>query len=634
MILSASNIAKSYGADTVIENISFSMNSGDKLGIVGVNGAGKTTLFKIITNELESDHGSINTAPDTTLGYLSQLSDLNPENTLEEELLLTFSHIIELENKIAELSEKMAAYSGKQLEQAMSEYERLNFQFEHQNGYEYKSRVRGVIAGLGFSGESDKKTGILSGGQKTRISLGKLLLSAPDVLLLDEPTNHLDIESIKWLEDFIRNYPKSVIIISHDRYFLDKTITKILEIENKHASIYNGNYSFYAREKGLLRQSALKRYLNQQKIIKKQEESIRLLKSFNKEKQVKRAESKEKQLEKMERFERPESLPDKIRINLELKVESGNDVLFAENISKSFGEKKLFAGLNFEIKKRDKIALIGPNGIGKTTLFKIILGLLESGTGKITFGHRVKIGYYDQGQQELSEEKTILEEISDAYPKLTIGEIRNVLAAFVFTGDDVFKKIETLSGGEKGRVALAKIMLSGANLLLMDEPTNHLDIHSKEILEDALNDYPGTIMFISHDRYFINRIADKIFEMDNYSISTYLGNYDYYLDKKETQSKLEPTKIANKAQNEEKSDWQAKKDKEAATRKQKNRLKKLESEIENTEKQIESLALEMEKPEIASDYEKSHELYVKKETSENLLLELYEEFDELNEILS
>ena len=633
MILSAANIGKSYGADTVIENISFSINNGDKLGIVGVNGAGKTTLFKIITGELDSDQGSINTAQDAALGYLSQLSDLDPENTLEEELRLTFSHIIELEEKIAELSEKMANYSGKELEQAMAEYERLNFQFEQQNGYEYKSRIRGVIAGLGFVGESDKKTGIMSGGQKTRISLGKLLLSAPDVLLLDEPTNHLDIESIKWLEDFIRNYPKSVIIISHDRYFLDKTVTKILEIENKHASLYNGNYTFYAREKGLLRQSALKRYLDQQKIIKKQEESIRLLKSFNKEKQVKRAESKEKQLSKLERFERPETLPDKIRINLELKTESGNDVLFAENVSKSFGEKKLFSGLNFEIKKRDKIALIGSNGIGKTTLFKIILEHLESDTGKITFGHRVKIGYYDQGQQELSEEKTILEEISDAYPKLTTGEIRNVLAAFVFTGDDVFKKISTLSGGEKGRVSLAKIMLSGANFLLLDEPTNHLDIHSKEILEDALTNYPGTIMFISHDRYFINRIADKIFEMDNYSISTYLGDYDYYLDKKEIQAKLEPSKSSDKFQNEEKSDWQMKKDKEALTRKQRNRLKKLGQEIEDTEKQLETFTAEMENPEIAFDYEKSHKLYVKKEEAENLLLELYEEFDSLNEIL-
>jgi len=633
MVLSVSNIGKSYGANTVIENISFSINSGDKLGIVGVNGAGKTTLFKIITNELDSDQGSLTIAQDISLGYLSQLNDLNPENTLEEELLLTFAHIIELEEKIANLSIKMASCSGRELEQAMAEYERLNFLFEAQNGYEYKSRVRGVISGLGFSGEADKKTKIMSGGQKTRIALGKLLLSAPDILLLDEPTNHLDIDSIKWLEDFIRNYQKSVIIISHDRYFLDKTITKVLEIENKHASLYHGNYSFYSNEKALLRQSALKRYLDQQKIIKKQEESIRLLKSFNREKQVKRAESKEKQLNKLERFERPETLPDKIRINLELKTESGNDVLFAENISKSFGDKKLFEGLSFEIKKGDKIALIGPNGIGKTTLFKIILELLESDSGKITFGHRVKTGYYDQGQQELSEDKTILEEISDAYPKLTTGEIRNTLAAFVFTGDDVFKKISTLSGGEKGRVSLAKIMLSGANFLLLDEPTNHLDIYSKEILEDALSAFPGTIMFISHDRYFINRIADKIFEMDNYSITAFMGNYDYYLDKKEAQEKAEP-EIALNRQAEEKNDWQIKKDKEASLRKQKNRFKKLETEIEKNESQIEILAAEMEKPEIASDYEKSHELYLKKEEAEALLLELYEEFDELGRLLS
>ncbi|MCL2565263.1 MAG: ABC-F family ATP-binding cassette domain-containing protein [Defluviitaleaceae bacterium] len=629
MILSASGISKSFGADLIIENISFHINNGDKLGIVGVNGAGKTTLLKIITGELTADTGNISIPSGISSGYIAQLSSLNEQNTLEDELLSVFAHIQALEEKLSLLSHKISESSEDELNLYMTEYEKADFEFEKNNGYEYRSRVRGVIAGLGFAGEADKPISIMSGGQKTRVALGKLLLTSPDLLLLDEPTNHLDISSIKWLEDFIKNYPKSVVVISHDRYFLDKTINKVLEIENKHASMFSGNYSFYANEKGILRQHALKHYLDQQKVIKKQEDAARLLRSYGNEKKVRRAQSKEKQLEKMEKFEKPENLPDKIRINLTPKIESGNDVMFIDNLAKSFGDNRLFSGLSMEIKKGDKTALIGPNGIGKTTLFRIITGEHEGDTGEIKLGHKVKVGYYDQSLKDLSPDKTIVEEISDAYPKLNIGEIRNILSAFVFYGDDVYKKIGSLSGGEKGRVSLAKIMLSDANFLLLDEPTNHLDIVSKEILEDALRGFGGTILFISHDRYFINSIATKIFEMDGYNLAAYLGDYDYYVHKKEQLEKneMQMNALSSAAEIEVKSDWQLKKEKEAALRKQKNRKKRLESDIVGAEALIEKLSTQLEDPSIASDYERTAELYKEREEAEGRLLVLYEEYE-------
>ena len=631
MILSAANVSKSFGADLIIDNITFHINSGDKLGIVGVNGAGKTTLMKIITGELSSDSGNISLASGVSKGYIAQLGGLNEQSTLEEELLSVFAHLKGLEDRLTVLSQKLAESAENQLESLMTEYEKTNFEFEQNNGYEYRSRVRGVIAGLGFVGDENKPISIMSGGQRTRIALGKLLLMSPDILLLDEPTNHLDLDSIKWLEDFIRNYPKSVIVISHDRYFLDRTVNKILEIENKHAAMFKGNYSFFAKEKELLRQHALKRYLDQQKVIKKQEESIRLLKSYNREKSIKRAESKEKQLDKMERFDKPENLPDKIRIDLTPKIQSGNDVMFIKNLAKSFGEKHLFSGLFLELKKGDKAALIGPNGIGKTTLFRIIMNELKADAGEIMLGTKVKIGYYDQSLKDISDDKTILEEISDAYPTLTLGEIRNILSAFVFYGDDVYKRIGSLSGGEKGRVSLAKVMLSGANFLILDEPTNHLDIVSKEILEEALESFDATILFISHDRYFINGVANKVFEMDGRSVSAFLGDYDYYLGKKEQLAKdsIAVVTEANKSAGlEAKNDWQLKKERDAALRKQKNRMKKLEEEIAEVEALIERLGEELGSPEVASDYERASELYKEKEAAEGRLLELYEEYEE------
>ena len=632
MILSTAGISKSFGADLIIDNINFHINNSDKLGIVGVNGAGKTTLLKIITGELAPDSGTVSIASGVSKGYIAQLDGLNNQATLEEELLSVFSHLQELEERLASLSRKISESAGDELEAAMAHYEKANFEFESSNGYEYRSRVRGIIAGLGFVGDENKPISVMSGGEKTRIALGKLLLMSPDILLLDEPTNHLDLTSIKWLEDFIKSYPKSVVVISHDRYFLDKTVNKILEIENKRCALFNGNYSFFAKEKESQRQSALKRYLDQQKVIKKQEESIRLLKSFNREKTVKRAESKEKQLNKMEKFERPENLPDKFRIDLTPKIQSGNDVMFAKNLSKSFGENHLFSGLSFEIKKGEKIALIGPNGIGKTTLFRIIMSELQADTGEIIFGTKVKIGYYDQSLKDLSADKTIIEEISDAYPKLTTGEIRNILSAFVFYGDDVYKKISSLSGGERGRVSLAKVMLSGANFLILDEPTNHLDIVSKEILEDALRNFGATILFISHDRYFINGVANKVFEMDGRTVNTYLGDYDYYVMKKEQLSKARADMNEAVTEHAEvKNDWQLKKERDAALRKQKNRLKRLETEIADTEALIERLGTELDRPEIATDYEKVSELYREKEEAEGRLLELYEEYEGFGE---
>ena len=630
MILSAANVSKSFGADLIIDNITFHINSGDKLGVVGVNGAGKTTLMKIITGEIISDSGNISVANGISKGYIAQLGGLNEQGTLEEELLSVFAHLKGLEDKLVSFSQKIAESTGDALADAMAEYEKVNFEFESNNGYEYRSRVRGVIAGLGFVGDESKPISIMSGGQRTRIALGKLLLASPDILLLDEPTNHLDLVSIKWLEEFIKNYPKSVIVISHDRYFLDKTVNKILEIENKHAVMYKGNYSFFAKEKEAIRQSALKRYIDQQKVIKKQEESIRLLKSYNREKTVKRAESKEKQLDKMERLDRPDNLPDKIRIDLTPKVQSGNDVMFIKDFAKSFGDNHLFSNLNIEIKRGDKAALIGPNGVGKTTLFKIIINELEADAGEIILGTKVKVGYYDQSLKDLSESKTILEEISDAYPTLTTSEIRNILSAFVFYGDDVYKRIGSLSGGEKGRVALAKVMLSGANFLILDEPTNHLDIVSKEILEEALESFGATILFISHDRYFINGVANKVFEMDGQNVATYLGDYDYYMMKKDQLAKDASFVVAADGVREAsgKNDWQLKKEKEATLRKQKNRMKRLQEEIAETESLIERLGAELSSPEVASSYEKADELYKEKDAAEERLLELYEEMED------
>ncbi len=632
MILSCNNIKKSYGVDTILEDISFIINEKEKVAIVGVNGAGKSTLFKIITGEISCDSGTVIIPKDIKIGYFAQNLQIDSEKTIYNELLTVFDDIISIEAEMSKTEALMSITKGSELDSLMKRYSYLSSELEKNNGYEYKSRIRGIINGLGFtSQEADLPINHLSGGQKTRVALGKLLLSSPDILLLDEPTNHLDLDSIRWLEDFIRNYKNTVIIITHDRYFIDKTTTKIIEIENKKATIYNGSYSFYANQKAIKRQIELNHYISQQKEIKHQEEVIWKLRSFNREKSIKRAESREKALNKMEILKKPENLPDKIRISLKPKVESGYDVLSVINLKKDFDDKQLFKNISFEIKKGDKVALIGPNGVGKTTLIKIILNKLEQTDGKIKFGANINIGYYDQEHQGISNDKTIFNEISDSFPKLTNLEIRNTLASFVFTGDDVNKEIKSLSGGEKGRVALSKIMLSNANFLILDEPTNHLDINSKEILEEALRNYEGTCLYISHDRYFINNTALKIIELSFDKAIVYEGNYDYYMMKKFSEKKENIiTEKLPETDSETKISWQKQKEELAMKRKIENKIKKIEGNIEETETEISRLDKLLETKEVYTDAQKSKEIFDQKSKLEKILTELYNEWENLS----
>ena len=651
MILSCSNINKSFGITHILKDVSFNIAENEKVAIVGVNGAGKSTMFNIITGELTRDTGDIIYSPKLQLGYMSQMLKLNSSKTIYTELLTVFDDIINMELEIEELSEKMASLTGHDLDTAMKRYSNITEEIEAKDGYSYKSKVRGVIKGLGFeNNDFDTPISALSGGQKTRISMAKLLLTAPDILLLDEPTNHLDIESVSWLEDFLKNYKGTVILISHDRYFINRIVTKIVEIENGKAFIYNGNYDFYYTKKEEIREIALKHYVNQQREIKSQEESIKLLRSFNREKSVKRAESKEKSLNKMQKIDAPDNLPDKIKIDLSPKITSGEQVLSVRDVAKSFNEDILFENASFDITKGEKVALIGANGIGKTTLFKIILNSIGAESGKVKLGANVTIGYYDQEQQALNADNTIFDEISNAYPTLKNTEIRNTLAAFVFKNDDVFKTIKSLSGGERGRVALVKIMLSGANFLILDEPTNHLDIFTKNILEESLKEYDGTLIYISHDRYFINNTANKILELTKNGVKTYLGNYDYYLEKKLELETPEPQpfhvnslnlKSLNLEQKENilssekqdlnnKENWRKKKEDEANIRKVKNQIKAIELKIEQTEKELENLNSELSLEHIYTDHTKAAPIFAEKEIAENLLLELYEEWEELS----
>ncbi len=637
MIFACKDIQKSYGIDTILEKVSFNIEDREKVAIVGVNGAGKTTVFKIITGEISADGGDIFIKKDASLGYLAQNFVIDKDITIYEEMLSVFNNIMDMEKNLRDMENKMASISEDELPKFMEQYSRISHDFEQLDGYSYKSRIKGVLNGLGFTEEEyNKPLNTLSGGQKTRVHLGKLLLTQPDLLLLDEPTNHLDIESLVWLEDFLRSYPKAVLIISHDRYFMDRIVTKVIEIENRKSTIYEGNYSYYAEQKEINRQIQLKQYINQQKEIKHHEEVIRTLRSFNREKSIKRAESREKALEKIERVEKPESLPDKMRLTLTPRITSGNDVIHAENLSKSFPDKTLFSGVNFDVRRSEKVAIIGPNGVGKSTLFKMLLGQVPYDSGEIKLGTNVNIGYYDQEQQALDESKTIFQEISDAYPNMTNGEIRNVLAAFVFTGDDIFKTIGSLSGGEKGRIALAKIMLSEANLLMLDEPTNHLDMFSKEILENAINSYEGTVVYISHDRYFINRTAERILDLNPYGVTEYLGNYDYYLEKKaEKEREAIEAAIANPSipspiiESNTKMDWKKQKEEQAKERKIQNKIKKLEEEIEKTENKINELSELLFDEKISCDPGKAKDIFDEKTALEEKLEELFEEWGEL-----
>ncbi len=636
MILSCQNISKSYGTDEILKKVSFHIEANEKAAIVGINGAGKSTLLKIIMQEISPDEGEVIVAKDKTVGYLAQYQDTTSHQTIYEEVLEAKAALIETENRLRLMEEKMNQLTGEALEKHLNDYHKLSHEFELAGGYAYRSEVVGVLKGLGFTEEDfSKKMEELSGGQKTRVSLGKLLVTKPDVLLLDEPTNHLDMESIRWLEGFLMNYKGAVIIVAHDRYFLDRVVTKVIEIFQHKANVFQGNYTAYAAKKAALREAMLKQYYNQQREIKHQEEVITKLKSFNREKSIKRAESREKMLEKVERLEKPTEENTDIKIVLEPNVVSGNDVLTVEGLAKAYPPLSLFDGIDFEIKRGERVALIGNNGTGKTTILKIINGLIDADAGTVKLGSNVHIGYYDQEHQLLHAEKTIFEEISDDYPTLTQTQIRNVLAAFLFTEDDVFKRISDLSGGERGRVSLAKLMLSDANFLILDEPTNHLDITSKEILENALRQYTGTVFYVSHDRYFINQTATRILELTGEKVINYIGNYDYYLEKREELAKVylseEPKKEkTDSAKAEVKMDWQEQKAKQAQIRKIENALKKAEEEIERLETRVAEIDEECALPENATNSAKLGELVKEQEECNKRLEELYEEWENLS----
>ena len=591
MILSCQGISKSFGEKVILEDASFHIEEREKAALIGNNGAGKTTLLRIIMEEIHADAGQVVLAKDKRIGYLAQYQDVQGHLSVYEELLSTKQYIIDMEERLRAMEVQMKNASGEELDRLMNSYTRLTHEFELENGYAYKSELMGVLNGLGFTEEDfTKQVATLSGGQKTRVALGKLLISKPDILLLDEPTNHLDMESIAWLETYLLNYPGAVFIVSHDRYFLDKVVTKVIEIDAGQVRMYAGNYSAYAEKKAQLRDAQYKAYLNQQREIKHQEAVIVKLKSFNREKSIKRAESREKMLNKIQRIDKPIEVQSQMRLSLEPRVVSGNDVLTVEDLAKSFPQQKLFSNISFQIKRGERVALIGNNGTGKTTMLKILNGLLDADAGSFSLGAKVQIGYYDQEHHVLHAEKTIFEEISDTYPTLTETQIRNMLAAFLFTGDDVFKVISSLSGGERGRVSLAKLMLSEANFLILDEPTNHLDIASKEILEEALNSYTGTVLYVSHDRYFINQTATRILDLTNQSVVNYIGDYDYYLEKKEELTeKYAPTaqeateEAKEETPSEGKLTWQQQKEEQARKRKQENELKKVEKRIEELE---------------------------------------------------
>ncbi|MFR8221457.1 MAG: ABC-F family ATP-binding cassette domain-containing protein [Blautia faecis] len=636
MILSCQSICKSFGEKVILQDASFHIEEREKAALIGNNGAGKTTLLRIIMEEISADSGQVVIAKDKKIGYLAQYQDIHGHHTIYEELMTTKQYILDMEDKIRSLEQEMKYVAGDKLESLMNSYTRLTHQFELENGYAYKSEIVGVLKGLGFEEEDyGKQIENLSGGQKTRVALGKLLISKPDILLLDEPTNHLDMESIAWLETYLLNYPGAVFIVSHDRYFLDKVVTKIVEIEAAQMRMYEGNYSAYALKKAQLRDAQYKAYLNQQREIKHQEAVITKLRSFNREKSIKRAESRVKMLDKIQRIKKPIEIDNQMRISLEPRFISGNDVLTVEGLSKAFPGQTLFTDINFEIKRGERVALIGNNGTGKTTILKILNGIVDADAGRFALGSKVQIGYYDQEHHVLHMEKTIFQEISDTYPTLTETEIRNMLAAFLFTGDDVFKLISSLSGGERGRVSLAKLMLSEANFLILDEPTNHLDIASKEILEEALNSYTGTVLYVSHDRYFINQTATRIMDLTNQAIVNYIGDYDYYLEKKEEMTRIYAPVQETAAQevkenvSETKLTWQQQKEEQALKRKRENELKKVEARIEELETRDKEIDETMVLPDICTNVAECTKLSREKAAIAEELEGLYEKWEEL-----
>ncbi|MBE5962561.1 MAG: ABC-F family ATP-binding cassette domain-containing protein [Lachnospiraceae bacterium] len=663
MVLACQNITKSFGTTPILNNVSFHVNDREKVAIVGINGAGKSTLFKIIMGQLSSDSGEVIFQKGIRVGYLAQHQELAGDRTIYEEVLSIKEDVIRMEENIRTLENEMKNVTGEELERMLSTYTRLTHEFELKNGYAYKSEVMGVLKGLGFTEEDfDKKVASLSGGQKTRVALGKLLLSNPELILLDEPTNHLDMESIAWLETFLLNYNGAVVVIAHDRYFINKVVSKVVELDNTKATVFEGNYTDYATKKEQMRETMIRHYLNQQKEIKHQEEVITKLRSFNREKSIKRAESREKMLNKMERLDKPTTVNAEMHIALEPNITSGNDVLTVKGLKKSFGNLNLFDDLNFEIKRGEKVSIIGSNGTGKTTILKIINNIISADGGEVKLGAKVHVGYYDQEHHVLDMNKTIFDEIQDAYPYLDNTKVRNVLASFLFTGDDVFKLIKDISGGERGRVSLAKLMLSDANFLILDEPTNHLDIISKEILENAISNYTGTVLYVSHDRYFINRTATRILDLKNQKLLNYIGNYDYYLEKKPEvermtfgyslseedsnhtakdlkhnvlsglrvqQGSSAPSAAPATNDSETKLDWKQQKEEQARLRKRQNDLKKVEDEIQKLEARDEELNALLMDETIYSSPSKLMELNKEKAALEDRLTELMSQWEEL-----
>lgn len=638
MVLSCSHISKSFGTDEIIKDATFNIEDREKAAIIGINGAGKSTLLKIIVGELSADQGEVAFAKDSTYGYLAQHQNLSSDNSIYDEVLSTRQDILSMEASIRRMEEDMNNLSGNELDTLMEQYTRLTHDFDLAGGYAYRSEVTGVLKGLGFS-ENDFSLNVntLSGGQKTRVALSKLLLSKPDIILLDEPTNHLDMSSISWLEGFLSDYKGSVIIVAHDRYFLDKIVSKVIEIDNGTVTTFSGNYTDYASKKAVLRNMQLKAYMNQQREIKHQEEVITKLKQFNREKSIKRAESREKMLDKIQILDKPTELNDKMNIRLEPGIESGNDVLKVTGLSKAFDSNRLFNDISFEIKKGERVALIGNNGTGKTTILKILNGIIPADSGVVELGSNVYIGYYDQEHHVLDPDKTLFQEIQDAYPDLNNTKIRSTLAAFLFTGDDVFKYIRELSGGEKGRVSLAKLMLSNANLLILDEPTNHLDITSKEILENALNSYTGTVLYVSHDRYFINSTATRILELSANTLVNYIGNYDYYLEKKDilTAAAIKESGSLPKSDNSSvssntKEQWLSSKEEQARLKKLKNNLARVEEQISSIEERLKEIDEEYMNPDIGSNTGRLMELHKEKEELDDKLNNLYEQWEEIS----
>ena len=646
MILACHNINKSFGDHVIVRQGSFHIEEREKAALVGVNGAGKSTILKMIIGEELPDGGDITLARGKTLGYLAQHQDLLPGGTIYEELKSAREDIFEMERRIRAIELELKSLTGRELEERLETYNRLQSEFDARNGYACESEIVGVLKGLGFSEEDfSKKTDTLSGGQKTRVALGRLLLTTPDILLLDEPTNHLDLNSIAWLETYLINYPGAVFIVSHDRYFLNRVVTKVVEIENGEIRMYSGDYKAYSKKKQQLRDARLKEYFNQQREIRHQQAVIEKLRSFNREKSIRRAESREKMLEKITPVEKPADAAPEMHFSLEPSCVSGNDVLTVEHLSKQFDGQPLFTDVSFEIRRGEHVAIIGDNGTGKTTLLKILNQVVPADSGTFTLGAKVKIGYYDQEHHVLHDDKTIFDEISDAYPSLNNTQIRNTLAAFQFTGDEVFQEIRSLSGGEKGRVSLAKLMLSEANFLILDEPTNHLDIASKEILEEALNNYSGTLLYVSHDRYFINSTASRILELVNRTFVNYIGNYDYYLEKKEELTRAcasAPAAGAAASSSPASSDtgakdpgsrlsWQEQKEQQARERKRKNELKKTEEEISRLEERNAQIDHEMTLEEVYSNSVRCQELASEHAENEEKLAELYELWEMLAE---